>query len=219
MTKLQDIIDEVESEIFGDFCRKIRISNIQEYEDRQLKAAQEESEARLRFDSQISRLTHQYAPSHSSMPFISDRSFHRIKFSQEQLSTTQSRLQRLDETVQKETSQLQKLQKDKKALEKELGKLEADLEGAQEELKELQKDLDEKTNVLESAKRGAIKASKENDRAQKEISSMVSIGGFFCPNELRSIATRILERRNFQACHGTNRYLSQMPIRGSGVTP
>lgn len=67
MSKLQDIIDEAESEIFGDFCRKIQISNIREYEDRQLKVAQEESEARLRFDAQISRLTHQYVFSRSSM--------------------------------------------------------------------------------------------------------------------------------------------------------
>jgi hypothetical protein len=48
--------------------------------------------------------------------------------------------------------------------------------------------MDEKTNVLESAKRGAIKASKENDRAQKEISSMVSTCRFFCPNAAGSIA-------------------------------
>lgn len=60
MSQLQSIVDEAEAEIFGDFCRKIRVSSIREYEDRQLKAAQEESEARLRFDAQISRLTHQY---------------------------------------------------------------------------------------------------------------------------------------------------------------
>lgn len=59
MVKLQVAIDEVEAEIFGGFCRKIRVDNIREYEDRQLKVAQEESEARLKFDAQISRLTHQ----------------------------------------------------------------------------------------------------------------------------------------------------------------
>ena len=45
--------------MFAQFCRKIKVSNIREYEERQLKLAQEESEARLRFDNQIARLTHQ----------------------------------------------------------------------------------------------------------------------------------------------------------------
>jgi structural maintenance of chromosome 1 len=53
------VIDEAEDSIFQEFCHKIRVSNIREYEDHQLKAAQGEAEARLRFDSQIARLTHQ----------------------------------------------------------------------------------------------------------------------------------------------------------------
>jgi len=58
--QLQEIVDEVEDEVFGDFCSKIGISSIREYEDRQLKVAQEESDARLRFDKQIAMLKHQY---------------------------------------------------------------------------------------------------------------------------------------------------------------
>lgn len=53
-------MNAAEDEIFSAFCRKIKVSNIREYEERQLKVAQEESEARLRFDNQIARLTHQY---------------------------------------------------------------------------------------------------------------------------------------------------------------
>ncbi|CAG8670941.1 475_t:CDS:10, partial [Acaulospora colombiana] len=58
LEKLQAVIDEAEDGIFRDFCQKIRVSNIRDYEDHQLKAAQGEAEARLRFDSQIARLTH-----------------------------------------------------------------------------------------------------------------------------------------------------------------
>lgn len=46
--------------MFAAFCGEIGVSNIREYEERQLKVAQEESEARLRFDTQIARLTHQF---------------------------------------------------------------------------------------------------------------------------------------------------------------
>jgi len=56
---LHSVIDEAEDEIFGSFCRKIGVDSIREYEERQLKVAQEESQARLRFDTQIARLTNQ----------------------------------------------------------------------------------------------------------------------------------------------------------------
>lgn len=46
--------------MFKAFCRKIDVANIREYEERQLKVAQEESKARLQFEAQIARLGHQY---------------------------------------------------------------------------------------------------------------------------------------------------------------
>jgi structural maintenance of chromosome 1 len=56
---LSETINDAEDATFAAFCRKIKVDNIREYEERQLKVAQEESEARLRFDNQIARLTHQ----------------------------------------------------------------------------------------------------------------------------------------------------------------
>jgi structural maintenance of chromosome 1 len=61
IARLQVIVDSAEDGIFANFCRKIRVTNIREYEDRQLKASQDEMDARLRYDTQIARLTHQYA--------------------------------------------------------------------------------------------------------------------------------------------------------------
>jgi structural maintenance of chromosome 1 len=57
--ELQSTVFAAEDGVFEAFCHQIRVSNIREYEERQLKVAQEESEARLRFDTQIARLTHQ----------------------------------------------------------------------------------------------------------------------------------------------------------------
>lgn len=59
MQSLQVVVDKADDQIFRDFCRKIRVKNIREYEERQLKAIQEGSEARTRFNTQIQRLTHQ----------------------------------------------------------------------------------------------------------------------------------------------------------------
>ena len=52
--------DEAEDEVFALFCRKIGVETIREYEEQQLKVAQEESQARLRSDTQIARLSNQY---------------------------------------------------------------------------------------------------------------------------------------------------------------
>ena len=57
---LAAVINAAEDDIFADFCEQIGVSNIREYEERQLKLAQAESEARLQFDTQIARLTHAY---------------------------------------------------------------------------------------------------------------------------------------------------------------
>lgn len=57
--ELQAVVFAAEDNVFAEFCLQIRVTNIRSYEERQLKAVQEESEARLRFDEQIARLTHQ----------------------------------------------------------------------------------------------------------------------------------------------------------------
>lgn len=59
ITQLQSTVFQAEDEVFTDFCRRINVSNIREYEERQLKVAQAENEARVRYDTQIARLTHQ----------------------------------------------------------------------------------------------------------------------------------------------------------------
>ena len=52
-------VNAAEDGVFQAFCRKIRVSHIREYEERQMRVAQEESRARLQYETQISRLTHQ----------------------------------------------------------------------------------------------------------------------------------------------------------------
>lgn len=57
--ELESTVFAAEDDVFAAFCQQIGVSNIREYEERQMKVAQEESEARLRYDTQIARLTHQ----------------------------------------------------------------------------------------------------------------------------------------------------------------
>jgi structural maintenance of chromosome 1 len=61
--ELAATVNAAEDDIFQAFCRKIKVSNIREYEERQMKVAQEESKARLLYETQISRFTHQFSVS------------------------------------------------------------------------------------------------------------------------------------------------------------
>ena len=57
--KLASQVNATDDEVFADFCRRIRVADIREYEDVQLKAAQEENDALLKYRTQIARLEHQ----------------------------------------------------------------------------------------------------------------------------------------------------------------
>lgn len=59
LKNLQTRIEEEEHEIFAAFCGRVGIINIQEYEDKQLRLAEEEGAAELKYKTQVTRLEHQ----------------------------------------------------------------------------------------------------------------------------------------------------------------
>jgi uncharacterized coiled-coil DUF342 family protein len=86
--------------------------------------------------------------------------------------------------VETQTSQLSSLHRNKEAAANEIKSLETALQGAHSDLTNLMVMQDEKTKLLESAKRVAIKASKETDRVSKEISGMVRfVSGTFTASD------------------------------------
>ncbi|KAI6108622.1 RecF/RecN/SMC [Pisolithus croceorrhizus] len=137
---LQDVIGEAEDGIFTSFCAKIGVRNVREYEERQLKVAEEESQARMRYDQQIARLTHQ------------------AQFEQEQLQLTQTRLANLRKTQEEEEAKVTELEKEKRRIQEEIAE-------AQEALEHLREGLNEFSNTQEEKN----KAAKVLDQALKEI--------------------------------------------------
>lgn len=57
-TSYRTVIDKAEAGIFSAFCKRINVSSIREYEEKQLQGAQADNESRLKFDTQIAKLTH-----------------------------------------------------------------------------------------------------------------------------------------------------------------
>ncbi|KAH8082807.1 cohesin complex subunit psm1 [Cristinia sonorae] len=150
---LSSVIHEAEDGIFGPFCEKIGVDSIREYEERQLKVAQEESVARLQFETQIARLTHQ------------------SQFEQEQLDSTRQRLETLEATVNTQNANLAEYEERKRALQEEIQAAEANIAALQEELKVLTEDLNEKTKEVDVVKKKSSKSAKLLDQALKEIAT------------------------------------------------
>ncbi|KAJ3521351.1 hypothetical protein NMY22_g12355 [Coprinellus aureogranulatus] len=148
---LKKTINASEDAIFKQFCRKIGVSNIREYEERQMKIAQEESQARLRYDTQIARLTHQ------------------CDFEEEGLRTIAERSVKLRAIIDAETANLQKYEEQKEAKQAEIDSSLQLIEGLKEELTTLQGVLEEKTKAVEQVKKTTSKAAKVLDQALKEI--------------------------------------------------
>ncbi|KAA1474997.1 hypothetical protein DENSPDRAFT_401153 [Dentipellis sp. KUC8613] len=150
---LASVVNDAEDEVFAAFCERIGVANIREYEERQLKVAQEESAARLRYDTQIARLTH-----------VS-------QFEQEQLNNIRARIATLDNTVILEAGNIQRLTQTKEATQAEIDEMEQAIATLQEELKGLNEILEEKTREVDQVKKTTLKASKVLDQALKEITT------------------------------------------------
>ncbi|KAI0726494.1 cohesin complex subunit psm1 [Fomitopsis betulina] len=151
--ELASVINEAEDEIFADFCQSIGVENIREYEERQLKVATAESEARLQYEKQIARLSHQ------------------SKFIEEQLQTTEQRVQTIDNMITTEADNIARYNASQETIQNEIREAEEAINELQDELKELSEDLEEKTKVVEQVKRTTLKSSKALDQALKEIAT------------------------------------------------
>ncbi|KAI0084077.1 condensin complex subunit SMC1 [Irpex rosettiformis] len=148
---LRAAIDEAESDVFAEFCETVDVENIRTFEERQLKLAEEESAARLQFDTQIARLTHQ------------------SQFEEEQLHATEQRISTMQATINNEISNLTAYESNKQTIREEIEEAETAITELQEELKELSEGLDEKTKAVEQAKKVHNKSSKALDQVIKEI--------------------------------------------------
>lgn len=56
---LSAVVDKADDETFSAFCKKIKVADIREYEDVQLRLAKEENEALESFTTQQARIRHQ----------------------------------------------------------------------------------------------------------------------------------------------------------------
>ncbi|CAG9764910.1 unnamed protein product [Ceutorhynchus assimilis] len=147
-------MNNVEDDVFSDFCAEIGVKNIRQYEDRELRAQEERKQKRLEFQMQINRIT-------SNLEFEKSRD-------------TQSNVSRWERTVNDEE---EKLETAKKQEARQRDEIDKDLKTL-DELKSLKmskkKEVEEMDEELGKARRDVGAANKDMQSIQKNIVSIES---------------------------------------------
>ncbi|GAA5911296.1 cohesin subunit SMC1 [Sporobolomyces salmoneus] len=150
---LREVIHSEEDAIFSDFCQRIGVDDIREYEEKQLRGAQEDHAQMLKYETQLARLDTQ------------------ISFNRDQLSTIQERHDSLQKTVETQRASLESLNEEKETKQGEIEGLEQEVEEAKESWETSKREWDEKNQELEDLRKSNSKASKALDKALKEIAT------------------------------------------------
>ncbi|XP_048863358.1 structural maintenance of chromosomes protein 1B isoform X1 [Brienomyrus brachyistius] len=102
---LQTKLNEVDDQVFSDFCAEIGVANIREYEQEYLKQQQEMDSKRLQFETQRTRLTTQ------------------LEFEQSQLEQSRGKIREWEDTLRKGEQGVSQLRKEEEQLMKGLDEI------------------------------------------------------------------------------------------------
>jgi structural maintenance of chromosome 1 len=152
----REVIEREEDAIFADFCERIGVNDIREYEQKQLRSAQADNAQLLKLDTHVARLNNQ------------------IRFQTEQVDAIKDRLQRLGAVADKHRKALEQCDLDQDAKQKEIAALEQEIKDLRLVLEQLETTHREKVDALETIRKDGSKASKQLDKALKEIAACVS---------------------------------------------
>ncbi|GAA5883506.1 hypothetical protein JCM16303_005451 [Sporobolomyces ruberrimus] len=150
---LREVIHSEEDAIFADFCERIGVDDIREYEEKQLRGAQEDHAQMLKYETQLARLDTQ------------------ISFNRDQLTTIQERHETLQATVTTQEAALESLGEEKATKEAEIEALEQEVGELKESWEESKRAWEEKNQELEEVKKSNSKASRALDKALKDIAT------------------------------------------------
>lgn len=161
--KLQDLeaqavgakrtVDREDDEVFAEFCRRIGVPDIRQYENRQLNLVQRQNEARAEYELQMKRV--ELAK----------------QFEQSQLDASRQRLDVNERVVERERKRLQEFEKVQQDLMTRLSDIRTQIGNIRDRVDELRvQERDEKQELADS-RSGLQKAQRALDDAIKETAS------------------------------------------------
>merc|ERR1712130_456848 len=132
MRKREKVIEDtkekmntVEDRVFSDFCSKIGVKDIRQYEERELKSQQEKAKKKLDFENQINRITTQleYEQKREEQLQQNVRKFERmVQDVEDQLEASKKNEDDKKHEIDKELREVEKLKSEKTYLKSEVDK-------------------------------------------------------------------------------------------------
>merc|ERR1740123_318187 len=158
-------MNSVEDRIFSDFCKKIGVKNIRQYEERELKSQQEKAKKKLDFENQINRITTQleYEQKREDQLQQNVRKFERmVQDVEDQLEASKKNEGGIMHEIDKEMREVEKLKSERAFLKEQVDNLEEEVDKAKKDVAGVQKDL---ANISKAINQ--IESSLDNERSNR----------------------------------------------------
>merc|ERR1719300_1808614 len=165
MKKREKVIEDtkekmntVEDRVFSDFCNKIGVKNIRQYEERELKSQQEKAKKKLDFENQINRITTQleYEQKREEQLQQNVRKFERmVQDVEDQLDANKKNEDDKKHEIDKELREVENLKS-------EVDKLDEDVDQAKKEVSVVQKELASISKAINQ-----VEAGLDNERSTR----------------------------------------------------
>ncbi|XP_077250735.1 structural maintenance of chromosomes protein 1-like [Tasmannia lanceolata] len=155
--KLEKRINEIVDRIYKDFSASVGVKNIREYEENQLKAAQELSERRLSLSKQMAKLKYQLE-------------YEQKRDTETPITKLVSSLKFLDDELQEVKKEDAEAKQATEIAEKEMDELKAEVDGWKSKSDECEKDIEElkKQSAIVTGKIGKLKRQINSKETQIE---------------------------------------------------
>ncbi|KTW31066.1 cohesin subunit SMC1 [Pneumocystis jirovecii RU7] len=145
ISELQNKINDIEDKIFQDFCSKIKVKNIREYENSHGSWVQETTEKRMSFLTQESKLNNQ------------------LTFEKQRLDETSERIKKLQMFINRDSLLILELEKKKKETQETINILKTELLQKRETHTIKKKEHDKKAQVVNELCQEINKLTKQTD--------------------------------------------------------
>ncbi|UZJ52181.1 hypothetical protein CBS101457_001501 [Exobasidium rhododendri] len=153
-TELERAVYAEDDVIFADFCRRIRVGDIREYEEGQLKLMQQQNDARAQYEQQLKRLETA------------------IEFAQSQLEAQDVRIEYHDKTITEAGERLKKLREERKSLKAVLDSITREVDEMKEVMKELAASEKQSSEAMVRERKLVGEAQGALDGLAKEVASL-----------------------------------------------
>ena len=154
LKEYQDVVSEVQDQVFADFCRQLGYQNIRSYEVQQGTLQQEGAQKKLEFSTQRSRLES------------------RISYEQQQLQESKSRIKILEDRTRQDDSLVQELRVEQESLQNEVDTMTGELDQLAKRLERLKSSHAHKAEKVMEQRREVQRRSKNVEGTLKAISSL-----------------------------------------------